>query len=421
MRRALAVILSFLIPAAAMAQTDPISGTYGFFLNLFNPFNDPNAGETVFRIVNVPMGGYSEGMVSALTAYPVEASAFTVNAAVSSLLEENSLAIYHNNWISTAKVESAIYSLRLGQLGLGVAGKWAYIPDFKEFDDFSAALAKGSFSESMVLANVSYNFFSGYYFDGVSLGANLKAAYRAVPDYTDETGIVVAGSGAGQSALGLMADIGALTRFNLLKFYPSRSKNAALGLTVRNLGAPVLGEAMPTAVALGAAYSPIRPLMVTVDLTKPLNLMAIGYSGGMEYAIAVNAAILEFFTVYGGFQLKNNPRLSAGASVALADVTVVVNYTLDLATTFSDMNRFSIEVKLNLGDGGRYALRLKVEEFYLSGVEEYANGNLESAIALWTEALKLDSGFDPARESRSTARRALELRKALDDIQRLEG
>jgi len=54
------------------------------------------------------------------------------------------------------------------------------------------------------------------------------------------------------------------------------------------------------------------------------------------------------------------------------------------------------------------------------GVEEYANGNTEKAIALWKEALKIDSGFDPARESIRTAEGAMNLQKRIEDIQKLE-
>jgi hypothetical protein len=242
-----------------------------------------------------------------------------------------------------------------------------------------------------------------------------------VPDFANDLGIVVAGSGLDQSAIAFLADLGLLTRFNVLKFYPSRSKNAAVGVAVRDLGFPVLGEAMPTTVSLGLSYSPVRPLTFAADLTKPVNFVDLAASGDMQYSLGVEARILEFFSVQGGFQLKNGPRVSLGSSIALADVTIVVNYTLDLATQFMDANRLSIQSKINLGDGGRYALRLKVEEFYLRGIEEYAAGNIETSVELWTQALKLDPGFDPARENRRTAAKALELKKALTELQTLGG
>jgi hypothetical protein len=419
MRRAV-FILALILPAALAAQADLSSSAYGFFLNLFYPSLDPFAGETVFPILDTPAGGYAEGMASSLTALPAESSAILYNPASSSVLEETELSIYHSNWIGDSKIESVAYAMRFDDLGLGAAGKWLYA-GFKEYNDFGEALAKANFSEAMVALNMSYNFFSGYYFAGLALGASLKAAYRSVPDYADDEGRLIPGSGAGQSAVALMADVGFLVRFNALKFYAGRSKNMAIGLALRNLGPAVLGEALPTALSLGAAYTPVKPLTISADLTKPLDLVNPAASEGMQYALAADARILDFFSVHAGFQLRNGPRLSAGAAVDLADVTIIVNYTLDLATQLQDANRLSIEARIDLGDGGRYALRLKVEEFYLRGVEEYAMGNIQTAADLWEQALKLDPGFDPARQSRATALKALELKRQLDEIQSLGG
>jgi hypothetical protein len=421
MRRPLVPILLLLLAALAPAQDSDVGpSVYAFFLNLFNPSLDDYAGETVFGILRTPVGGYAEGMVGALTAYPSESSSIAFNPAASSVVDDTELSVYHNNWIGDSKVESAFYSMRFGNLGLGLGGKWFYT-GFKETNDFVEPITKADYTEAMALLNVSYNIGSGYYFTGLALGANVKAAYRSVPDFANDLGIVVAGSGLDQSAIAFLADLGLLTRFNVLKFYPSRSKNAAVGVAVRDLGFPVLGEAMPTTVSLGLSYSPVRPLTFAADLTKPVNFVDLAASGDMQYSLGVEARILEFFSVQGGFQLKNGPRVSLGSSIALADVTIVVNYTLDLATQFMDANRLSIQSKINLGDGGRYALRLKVEEFYLRGIEEYAAGNIETSVELWTQALKLDPGFDPARENRRTAAKALELKKALTELQTLGG
>jgi tetratricopeptide (TPR) repeat protein len=277
------------------------------------------------------------------------------------------------------------------------------------------------YSEMMALVNASYTLFPGYYFDGVSAGANFKLAYRSVPDYTDDSGTVVLGSGFGQSALSVMADFGLLTRFNFLKLFVSRTKNAAVGVAIRNLGPAIYGEALPTVVSVGVSFSPIRPLTIAADVAQPINLIDPSSSESTIYALAVDASIIEFFSLHGGVQLKGgNPRFSIGASFALASVDIVANYTLDLTTQFKDLNRFSIEAKLDLGDQGRYAIQLKVEEYYLRGVDAYAKGNVDDAIELWTEALKLDPAFDPARENKRTAIRAQELVKKMEELQRLE-
>lgn len=413
--------LAFVLFAPGVsAQTDVASAAYGLGASLSAPFLDGNAGVTGFRILNIPFGGYAEGMASALTALPVDSSAFSVNPAATAMLDSTEFSIFHNNWIGESKLESAIYAVRFGHLGLGAAGKWLYAP-FSERDDFTD-VAKSYYSEMLATLNASFNLFSGYYFDGLAVGANVKAAYRSMPDYTDDSGALMAGSGLEQSSLAVMADFGVLTRFDLLKFYVSRERNASAGLALRNLGFAIFDDPLPTAVSLGFSYSPLRPLVFAMDLCQPVNLIEPEASEGLAWALAVDAALFEFFSVHSGFQLKGgNPRFSLGARVSLASVDVIANYTLDLTTQYKDLNRFSLEAKLDLGDQGRYAIQLKVEEYYLRGVESYAGGNAQEAIELWTECLKLDPGFDPARENRATARKALDLMQKMDELQRLEG
>jgi hypothetical protein len=46
-------------------------------------------------------------------------------------------------------------------------------------------ISKGYDSEAVATLNGSFNFFSGRYFSGVSLGANLKGAFRLVSHFAD--------------------------------------------------------------------------------------------------------------------------------------------------------------------------------------------------------------------------------------------
>ena len=98
-------------------------------------------------------------------------------------------------------------------------------------------------------------------------------------------------------------------------------------------------------------------------------------------------------------------------------MSFVANYTLDLSSQVGNLDRFSVEAKINLGDDGRMALRNKVDEYYLEGVEEFANGNLNRAITAFEKALELDPGFTPARDYLSEVERQLENRERLNSLQ----
>ena len=71
--------------------------------------------------------------------------------------------------------------MRFDDLGIGFGGKFLYVP-FTAYNDWGAAVANDYISETIATMNVSYNFLSSYYFTGVAVGANLKVAYRNIPE-----------------------------------------------------------------------------------------------------------------------------------------------------------------------------------------------------------------------------------------------
>jgi hypothetical protein len=390
MKRAGLLLVAFLTLVPSLrGEAQGLSGVYQAISDYFNP--DPNAGLTAFRSLLIPMGGLAEGMGQAYTAASRDSSYFESNPAASSLLPQTELAVYHNNWIADTKIEGSVYTIRLGDLGLGIYGKWLYL-DFPQFDQFGNATSDGYYSEAIMGVNVAYNFLAGYNFAGIALGATLKGAYRVVPSSITEA--------VGNSAAAIMGDFGGLVRFNFLKFYSSRSKNCAFGLAIKNLGPPVQDEPLPTVASAGISYSPLRPLTFAFDLSKPINLVDPSSSEAFIWAFGVSGSLTDYFKLDGGFLLKGgNPRLSLGTSFNIDLVRLTVNYTLDLTTQATPFNRISVEASFALGDLGRADLAKKVDNLYLSGLDAYAKGDTAAAAAAWAEALKIDPRFDPAKES----------------------
>jgi opacity protein-like surface antigen len=398
--------------SAPLAGAQVLASAYQAFSSILNP--DANSGETTFRSLLVPMGGLAEGMGTAYTAVAKDSSYFESNPAASSCLDYTELAIFHNNWIADSKIEGAVYTIRYKGLGFGIAGKWLYLP-FTAYDDFGDRSGSGYYSEAMAGFNVSYNLFPGYYFNGIAVGATGKIVYRSIPSVDDES------ITATNNAMGVMLDSGLLTRFNFVKLYHSRAKNTSIGLALKNLGPPVLGDPLPTVATFGAAYSPLRPLTISLDVSKPINLVSPDESEGLYGAVGALMQVTDFFQFQGGLLVKGgNPRISVGSSFTIESIRLNVNYTLDLTTQLTPLNRISIQAAFSLGDLGRAELAKKVDNLYLSGLEAEARGDIDAAIADWTEALKLDPTFDPARESLKTAQGTVELQQTMESLQRLE-
>jgi hypothetical protein len=411
MKRSVSILaLGLLMAIATRAEADT-ADIYQVISNILNI--DRNAGLTTMRSLLIPMGGLYEGMGTAYSAVVKDSSYFEANPAASSLLDSTELSVFHNQWIADTKIEGFVYTIRTGNLGFGVGGKWLYLP-FTAADQFGDRVGAGYYSESMLGANLSYNFFPGFYFSGLSLGATGKLAYRSMPT-------VDSGATAGNSALGFMLDGGLLSRFNFAKFYSSRAKNFSVALTVKNLGPPVQDDPLPTIAALGLAYSPLKPLTLSLDLSKPLNLADISKSESFYAAGGYLVQITDFFTVQGGLLVKGgNPRLSIGSSFDVDLAKITLNYTLDLTTQFTPLNRISVQAAFSLGDLGRGDIAKKVDTLYLNGLDEYARGEIDSAISMWEEALALDPAFDPARESRDAAQASKGLKQTMTELQKIK-
>ncbi len=377
---------------------------------------DANAGRTSFVSLLIPFGGRYQGMSTAYTAVLKDSGFLEANPAGSSVLNDSELSFFHHDWIADSRLEGVVYTVRQGNLGLGTGLKLLYLPftGINEWGDRYAnpgyaSFAKGNYTEFILMANLSYNFFSSFYFHGLSLGSNIKIAYRGVPEAIFP----------GQSALSLMLDLGLLTRFNLLKFFPSRQRNFSVGLSFRNIGFPVQGDPLPSLAVFGLAYSPIRPLTIAADYQLPFMLDLSPAEEG-SLAMGMDLVFTDFLSIQGGLQLKKGrPRATGGITMALEKLTLTVTYTLDLLTTLTAFDRINLEVKLNLGDLGRQDRSERARELYLLGLEQIARGNMVEAINFLEESVDLNPSFEPARESLELARQARELQRLMEETQRL--
>lgn len=402
MRRATALLLMSVV---ALLPLHPQSAEdLTWWSSLFDTFEVKNTGLTTFPTLTIPMGGEYEGMGTAYAAVARDASYFEANPAASSTLSYTELALFHTNLIADANMEGVVYTVRYDDFGIGVGGKFLHVP-FTEYDAFGEQEQAIRFTETVVGANVSYNLLSGFYFYGVAVGTTLKVAYRNNPIRPD------------QNQAGFMADFGALTRFDFLKPYASRDRNVSAALTVKNLGPPVDGEPLPSTAQAGISYSPLRPLVISTELIYPFILGTSDPAEGIGAALGTAVTVTDFFSAHTGLLLKGgNPRITLGGTVDIQDVTLNINYTLDMTTQVGSFDRFSLQATFNFGDRGRAARAEQVEDLYLESLVAYAAGDLERTITLTRQALELDPDFDPAEETLETALRSQALQEEMEQI-----
>lgn len=414
-------------PVFSLEYTDVYAGvseTFSFFL-------DPNEGMTSFRTLLISPGGRAESMGNAFTGLADDVSFIEYNPAASSILESTQLGLSHNAWIADTSLETLSYTTRFNNLGIGASVKCLYV-SFSEYNYFGEYTSMGYYSETIGAVNVSYNFLAGYDFKGLAAGVTLKSAYRSMPNYADNaTNEIIFDSGLLQSGLAFMGDLGLKTQFNFGKFYSSRETNWQVGLSAMNFGAGfsslgsdtgvTLDDPLPSKVSLGLSYKPIRPLIIVLEFSKPINLQDIALSGKFTVGTGVSVQATTFFAVQAGFFLSGaNPRFSLGSEFQLKTYMLNINYTFDLTSSAHPLNRISLSVKADFGDKGRQELSERVDTLYAKGLIAYYKGDLYDAIQAWKEALVLNPGFDPARKGIESAELSLSLQMRIIDIQRLE-
>lgn len=404
---------------------------YSQLSDAFSGFVDVNAGSTTFPSLNIPAGGREESLGAAFTALSDDIGFFDYNPAASSVLKDTQVALFHNSWIADSNLETLAATWRKNDLGMGAKLKCFYVP-FTEYNDFGERMTSNYYSETTAVFNISYNFFNGYYFKGLALGANAKASWRSIPDYTDRTtGALIKNSGLSQSGAALMADFGLLLRFNVAKIFPDRDANLRIGLSILNAGIAFTGfgtaqgitidDGLPTAVCGGISYRFIKPVTIALDFKQPVNLVDFSRTEMWSAGIGIDVNVTDFIEVMAGFRLKGaNPRFSLGTEVKLRQFTVDLNYTFDLTSSLNPVNHFSIGAKINLGDDGRRSRELEADGYYEDGLKYYARGQMEKAVEAWETCLKLNPSFTPARNSINLVKNSNKLFNRVMDIQSLE-
>jgi hypothetical protein len=410
------LIFSHLSLGALDFNHDNYASLTDFLTDLYGGVDD-NAGLTAFPVLNVPMGGKSEAMGTSFTAVADDISFVAWNPAGSSMIQNTEFGFFHNNWIADTNVEGIVYTSRVKNLGLAAAGKWLYLP-FTQYNLFGDRVSSGYYSEAVGTLNISYNFFSGYYFTGISLGLNVKGAFRFVPDFANyDDGVIENGSGRSQSAAAIMADFGALTRFNFLKFYNARENNTSIGVVIRNLGLPSMGDPLPTVMSAGIAYKPFRPILLAFDFSLPFNMANPNLSEKPYWSAGISAAITNFLSMRAGLLAKTgNVRITAGAEIILQNITLDINYSLDLLTQVEPLNRISLGVRFNFGDQGRQAASDEADDLYFQGLDAYAAGSYAEAQYYWEETLKIMPRFEPAKEGLQLLARSRDLEAQIREL-----
>lgn len=455
-KRLYCIFLLSLYTSLLFAQLDDFDLSEVYY-DVFNEFVDSGldttdyTGLNSFLTLHIPPGGKYEGMGTAFTGMTNDIGFFNANPSVSSRLNLSEVSFFHNNLFADVNMETIAVTGRWSDLGYGFQGKWLHI-GFGAINDYGERElgAKGIYSEFILKNNLSWNFFRGFDFSGISVGTSLNLGYRNVPEE-----IFAHVIDRDQSSLAWFFDVGVLTEFNFLKLYSARERNFSIGLSILNVGREIIDgpDPLPTSGNLGIAYSPIEVLTLSYDLSYRFNLhespslnengefnefeWKLSQGEGFYQAFGFDIQIIDIASLHGGFLYKPGlPRVSLGTEISYRQNNIetfgveqdvldsqnayifVINYKLDLTASLTQ--RISVEVKLNLGADDRFKNREKIQSLYVSGLQLFSDGEIEEAVKIWEKCLKLDSQFDPAIRMLDLAAQSLELQQKIIESKTVE-
>ena len=147
-----------IFPVMGFAQN---YGTNDFVASLltFAPNQYNNNGLTAFPILSLPFGGEDAAMGNAYTAVSREISFLNSNPAGSPLMGQTEFSIHHANIISDVMLETAAYTSRWDNIGVGAFAQILH-SEFTALGISGNQIAASVYTESIIGLNFGYTFFA---------------------------------------------------------------------------------------------------------------------------------------------------------------------------------------------------------------------------------------------------------------------
>ena len=275
------------------------------------------------------------------------------------------LSLIHQEWIEDANYEAVRLSRGFkNQLFIGLGFTYLYIP-FTYYDEYGYGSGDYTISQCMGTLNAGY-LFRKY---NVAVGANLKAFYNYVP----------ADLYAGQSYMIFAADVGIISRTNILKTYIGPEPSLSAGVTLKNIGYSRTMGRLPTELHAGVSYRLVKNLLLTGELVVPFYEPIYG-AVGAEFDIA------KTFFLQGGVQLTENPMAGVGFGYRKKDFNINASYTPSLA--FRNMMSVSVEFTFGYSEGVEKAK--EIERLMVEALDAYKERDYQKAMETADKVFELD-------------------------------
>jgi hypothetical protein len=283
------------------------------------------------------------------------------------------VSLIHQEWIEDVNFEGIRLSRGItDQLYLGLGFTYLYLP-FTYYDEYGYSNGTTyTISQCMGMLNAGYKFRD----INLAIGANAKFFYNYVPQELY----------AGQSYFLFAADLGIISRTNILKTFIGPEPSLTTGLTVKNIGYSAFMEKLPTEVHLGISYRVLRNLLITGEAVFPF-YEPISGSVGAEFDFA------QTFFLQAGLQIVENPMLGVGFGYRNKDFNIYASYTPSMAFR----NMMSVSVEFTFGQTKSLEIEKEIDRLMVKALDLFGEKKYEEALGNIERVLVLDSNNRRAR------------------------
>jgi len=301
------------------------------------------------------------------------------------------VSLLHQEWIADVNYES----IRFGgsarnKYFFGAGFTYLYLP-FTHYDILGLDQGTFNLSQSLGIVNAGYRIARL----NLSVGGNFKIYYNHVPEdlVSDQSFALFA------------VDIGMLKKTDIFKTYIGPEESMSFGFVLKNIGFSRHMKKLPTQIQAGAAYRPVRHLLITTELAVPLYEPVFG-------AVGVEYDFKKTFFLEGGVQIKTNPMFSLGIGYRRGDLQINASYS----PTIAFYNMMSISLSYSFGESKKKQREVEVEDLLTEALRLFNEKRYEEALSVVNRVLEIDPKNIRALRLRETIITMIKLKERLDRI-----
>ncbi len=324
------------------------------------------------------------GMGEAFTAIADDPSALSVNPAGLGNIKNLEILFSHYEWITDLDYEyfaiakPSFNGIKGFKGVLGGSITYLHLPPFYHYNDWGERV--GELTVSGLAITLGY----GQELENFMVGNSLKMVYEQIDDISD-------------FAFGI--DLGIIYTVKLphkrISGFNLKGKSVKFGVSLLNIGIDngIRGYDLPTTLKFGIGSKIASGLLVDMDIEKPFH-NRVRINLGVEYTIK------ELFSVRAGYRFMGYKvdtfTLGLGIKYPFGGKLVKVGTAYAPQGPLENTTNFTIDLKFT----GAISLRdwERANLLYYKGIYYYTRGELDKAVELWKEVLKIVPDHQKAKQ-----------------------